>query len=356
MIVLIPSYEPDRRLVAVVRDLAGIEGLRVVVVDDGSGPDYAPWFAEAARAGAEVIAHESNRGKGAALRTGFAHIAAACPGQGVVCADSDGQHTSLDILRVAAALDDDADMVLGVRTFTGEVPLRSRVGNEVTKKVFRLVTGVSVADTQTGLRAYPARMLGWLGEVAGDRFEYELHLLLRAAREKRAIREVEIATVYLDDNSSSHFRPLRDSLRIYGPLLGFAGSSALAATIDAALLFGLVAAGSGVTAAVIAARLVSAGVNFTVNRRLVFTSTVPLARAAARYAALAALLLLANLVMIQTLTGVVGSLLVAKLLTESLLFGASFVVQRAHVFAETHRREAPVEPVAADQLVAPVSR
>ena len=356
MIVLIPSYEPDRRLVAVVRDLAGIEGLRVVVVDDGSGPDYAPWFAEAARAGAEVIAHESNRGKGAALRTGFAHIVAAYPGQGVVCADSDGQHTSLDILRVAAALDDDADMVLGVRTFTGEVPLRSRVGNEVTKKVFRLVTGVSVADTQTGLRAYPARMLGWLGEVAGDRFEYELHLLLRAAREKRAIREVEIATVYLDDNSSSHFRPLRDSLRIYGPLLGFAGSSALAATIDAALLFGLVAAGSGVTAAVIAARLVSAGVNFTVNRRLVFTSTVPLARAAARYAALAALLLLANLVMIQTLTGVVGSLLVAKLLTESLLFGASFVVQRAHVFAETHRREAPVEPVAADQLVAPVSR
>ena len=356
MIVLIPSYEPDRRLVAVVRDLAGIEGLRVVVVDDGSGPDYAPWFAEAARAGAEVIAHESNRGKGAALRTGFAHIVAAYPGQGVVCADSDGQHTSLDILRVAAALDDDADMVLGVRTFTGEVPLRSRVGNEVTKKVFRLATGVSVADTQTGLRAYPARMLGWLGEVAGDRFEYELHLLLRAAREKRAIREVEIATVYLDDNSSSHFRPLRDSLRIYGPLLGFAGSSALAATIDAALLFGLVAAGSGVTAAVIAARLVSAGVNFTVNRRLVFTSTVPLARAAARYAALAALLLLANLVMIQTLTGVVGSLLVAKLLTESLLFGASFVVQRAHVFAETHRREAPVEPVAADQLVAPVSR
>ena len=116
------------------------------------------------------------------------------------------------------------------------------------------------------------------------------------------------------------------------------------------------AAGSGVTAAVIAARLVSAGVNFTVNRRLVFTSTVPLARAAARYAALAAVLLLANLVMIQTLTGVVGSLLVAKLLTESLLFGASFVVQRAHVFAETHRREAPVEPVAADQLVAPVSR
>ena len=356
MIVLIPSYEPDRRLVAVVRDLAGIEGLRVVVVDDGSGPDYAPWFAEAARAGAEVIAHESNRGKGAALRTGFAHIAAACPGQGVVCADSDGQHTSLDILRVAAALDDDADMVLGVRTFTGEVPLRSRVGNEVTKKVFRLATGVSVADTQTGLRAYPARMLGWLGEVAGDRFEYELHLLLRAAREKRAIREVEIATVYLDDNSSSHFRPLRDSLRIYGPLLGFAGSSALAATIDAGLLFGLVAAGSGVTAAVIAARLASAGVNFTVNRRLVFTSTVPLARAAARYAALAAVLLLANLVMIQTLTGVVGSLLVAKLLTESLLFGASFVVQRAHVFAETHRREAPVEPVAADQLVAPVSR
>lgn len=352
MIVLIPSFEPDQRLVTVVRDLVGIKGLRVVVVDDGSGPGHAPWFAAAARAGADVIGHESNRGKGAALRTGFAHAAAAYPGHDVVCADSDGQHTSLDILRVAAALDDDADMVLGVRTFAGAVPLRSRFGNEVTKKVFRLVTGVSVSDTQTGLRAYPARMLDWLAEVEGDRFEYELHLLLRAAREKLAIREVEIATVYLDDNSSSHFRPIQDSLRIYGPLLGFAGSSALAAALDAGLFFGLVALGSGVTTAVVAARVVSASVNFTINRRLVFTSKVPLAQAVRRYAALAAVLLVANLVMIQALTSVVGTLWVAKMLTESLLFGASFVIQRAHVFAETHRRAAPVEPAVQGQLTA----
>lgn len=126
-------------------------------------------------AGAEVLTHPVNRGKGAALRTGFAHIRAHHPGEPVVCADSDGQHTLLDILRVAAAIDDEVDMVLGVRRFTGRVPLRSRVGNLFTAGLFALVTGHWIADTQTGLRGYPHRQLDWLADVPGDRFEYELN-------------------------------------------------------------------------------------------------------------------------------------------------------------------------------------
>ncbi len=330
---LIPSYEPDRRLVQLAHDLAWVDDVEVVVVDDGSGAGYAPLFAQVGRSGAEVLTHRQNRGKGAALRTGFAHIRAHHPGQAVVCADSDGQHTLLDILRVAAALDDpEVDLVLGVRRFTGRVPLRSRFGNRVTAALFALATGVKVVDTQTGLRGYPHRMLAWLAQVPGERFEYELNLLLRAGRESLELRQVEIATVYLDQNASSHFRPLRDSLRVLRPLFGYAASSLGGFALDAALLFLLVPVLGSLAAAIVIARLVSATANFLANRHLVFGArTVPLWRSARRYALLAGAILAANLVLMEGLTPLLG-LVVAKLVTEVSLFVVGYVVQRQVVF------------------------
>ncbi|MBB2943959.1 glycosyltransferase involved in cell wall biosynthesis [Actinoplanes lutulentus] len=339
MIVLIPAYQPDHRLVQICSDLARY---RIVVVDDGSGSAYTEVFEAARQAGAEVIRLDHNRGKGFALKTGFAHIAARHPGQDVVCADSDGQHRPADIAAVASRVAvTEAAMVLGVRRFTGNVPARSRFGNTATRVLFRLVTGRSVTDTQTGLRGYPSWVLNWLGATPGDRFEYELRLLLRAVREGLAIEEVEIATVYLDGNRSSHFRPLQDSVRIYRPLLGsifaFAGSSLLAFAADAALLAVFVTASGHLIASAVAARLVSATLNYTVNRRTVFGPLAPHRYAAPRYAALALVSLVANVLLLRALAGTFGSLPVAKLLTELSLFAAGFVVQRAFVFARTHR-------------------
>ncbi|WP_045742922.1 glycosyltransferase [Actinoplanes rectilineatus] len=339
MIVLIPAYQPDHRLVDLVRQLAR----RVVVVDDGSGPAYTRVFDEARAAGAEIVTLKRNRGKGAALKIGFGHIEAHHRGHDVVCADSDGQHRPQDIEAVAARLEaTGAPMVLGVRRFTGRVPARSRFGNATTRLLFLLVTGCAITDTQTGLRGYPATMLRRLGEVPGERFEYELRLLLTAARERMPIEEVEIATVYLDGNSSSHFRPLQDSARIYAPLLAFAGSSLLAFAIDAALLAVLVAATGQVVLSAVLARLVSATVNYTVNRRAVFhaSGSVPHRRAAPRYAALAAVSLTANVLLLSGLSNLLGSLVVAKLVTEVTLFLAGFLIQRSFVY----QRPAPVRP------------
>jgi putative flippase GtrA len=337
VIVLIPAYRPDHRLA----ELAGrLDRHRVLVVDDGSGPPYAEAFAAARRAGAEVITLSGNRGKGFALRAGFAHIRQNCPGEDVVCADSDGQHRVEDIEAVAARLAaSDAAMVLGVRRFAGPVPARSRFGNATTRLFFRMITGCAVTDTQTGLRGYPARMLPWLGRVPGDRFEYELRLLLRAARERLPVDEVGIATVYLDGNSSSHFRPVIDSARIYGPLLAFAGSSLLAFAVDAALLAGLVAWTGHLVGSAVAARLVSATLNYTVNRGAVFggPDRAPHRRAAPRYAALALASLTANVALLQVLAAATGSLVAAKVACEALLFLAGFAIQRAVVF---HRRPA----------------
>lgn len=332
MVILIPSYQPDRRLLDLLVSLADAQ---IVVVDDGSGPSYAHWFAAAVRAGAQVVHHDANRGKGQALRTGFAYIAAHFPGESVVCADSDGQHTAADIAQVAAILTaQDADLVLGVRGFTGQVPARSRLGNTVTRWLFRAATGMNIADTQTGLRAYPARMLGWLGGINGDRFEYELKVLLAASRQGKTIVQVPIATVYLDENSASHFRPVRDSWLIYRPLLKFCGSSLLGFALDCILLAVLLGLTGSLTLAVIGARLVSATVNYTVNRRFVFADgkPLPVRRTLPSYLGLALVLLGGNLVLMWTLNPLLGPT-AAKILTELTLLAASYLIQRGWVFA-----------------------
>lgn len=345
MIILIPSYQPDHRLVDLVRDLRrALPRAPVLVVDDGSGPRYAAVFAQARALGAEVLTGDVNRGKGHALKAGFAHLRTAHPGQGVVCADSDGQHTVTDILRVGDAIAP-GTMVLGARQFVGAVPLRSRVGNEATRWIFAAATGQRLRDTQTGLRAYPADLLGWLTTVPGERFEYEMAVLLAARRARHAVLEVPIRTVYLDDNASSHFRPLVDSLRVYQPMVRFAASSLTAFAIDTAVLLALSAFGWGLAAAVVGARLVSGAANFAVNRSLVFgqVGRAGVATAAVRYAALASALVVANYLVLRAMVDGLGMpLLAAKVVTEMGLVVVSFAVQRQHVFVQPRRhRDAP---------------
>lgn len=349
MIILIPAYEPDVRLINLVTSMRapGPRGAasapHIVIVDDGSGPAFRSIFDRVAVLGATVLRHRVNRGKGAALKTGFAHIAEYYPDADVVCADCDGQHTARDILRVAAAIgadsSSDGSMVLGSRSFTGPVPLRSRFGNTLTRGLFTLSTGQRVADTQTGLRGYPAKLLPWLLRVPGERFEYELNALLHARGAGYAIGEVPIETVYLDGNASSHFRPVVDSARIYAPLLRFAASSLLAFTADSLALFALMSMTGNLAGSVIGARLFSGTLNYLTNRRLVFRAPAHAERpgirqSATRYATLAVALLTANYLMLALFFGVVGlPLVVAKVLTEVTLFGTSYAVQRRVVFA-----------------------
>ena len=347
-VVLIPAFQPDGRLVALVDAL--LPRGPVVVVDDGSDAACAPVFAAVAARGAVVIAHPVNRGKGAALRTGFAAIARAWPGADVVTADSDGQHTPDDVARVAGALPGARDaaspapqdaptersaIVLGVRAFTGAVPLRSRAGNALTRRAFRLATGVDVTDTQTGLRGFPAAVLPWLQAVRGDRFEYEFRMLLAAPAAGIAIVQVPIATVYLEANASSHFRPLVDSARIYAPLLRFTASALLAFAVDSAMLLALHAVTGMLLFSVVAARLLSASVNYVVNRSHVFSvgRRLPVRTTLARYASLAGLLLAANYGLLSALSDAGVPLFAAKVLTDAALFVVSYSVQRAVVFA-----------------------
>ena len=170
-----------------------------------------------------MLIHENNRGKGAALRTAFAWVRENLPRMvGVVTVDGDGQHDPEDVRRVAEELarEPNGGLVLGVRSFAGDVPFRSRLGNFWTRGLFRLITGLSVSDTQTGLRGIPAVLLPRLLAIPGDRYEYEIRMLADARRHPAPPREVSVRTIYLDGNASSHYRPLRDTFRTQLALWG----------------------------------------------------------------------------------------------------------------------------------------
>jgi putative flippase GtrA len=337
MVVLIPSYEPDHKLVTLIAAIrADDPAVPIVIVDDGSGPAYAAIFAAARESRCDVVTHSRNRGKGAALKTGFAHVAARYPQHDVVCADCDGQHTVTDIARVGAATHERRDgIVLGARGFDGDVPLRSRFGNTVTRTLFGWLTGTHLGDTQTGLRGYPAYLLGWLQDVPGDRFEYELEVLLAARRLGLAIHELPIGTIYLDGNASSHFDPIRDSIRVYVPLVKFATASLTAFAVDAAVFFALLALGAPLLWSVVLARVTSAAFNFSANRRFVFGDRRGGPWRAVRYALVALVILALNATLLAVLIGHLSVPVVpAKLGTESALWLVSFAAQRRWVFAD----------------------
>lgn len=347
MIILIPAYQPDDKLTGLAQSIRQLApGLRVVIVDDGSGPDYDPVFDSVRQLGCLVIGYRDNQGKGFALKTGFAFIATEFPGADVVCADCDGQHAIGDILRIAQRVRTSGGaMVLGIRSFTGEVPARSRFGNTLTRWLFRLSTGRRIDDTQTGLRGYPASMLGWLQSIGGDRYEYELNILLEACQTGRAIETEDIATIYLAENASSHFRPLVDSVRIYAPMVKFMASSLAAFAIDAVALLVLTALTGSLLFAVIGARLLSSGTNFLINRRAVFVHGRDRAvtAAAAGYFSLVVALLAVNYCSLVSLTALHVPLLLAKILTEATLFVVSYAVQSRVLFSSGQSNGPPTD-------------
>lgn len=343
MIILIPSYEPTHRLTDLVTELRqAAPDVGMVVVDDGSGPPYAARFASVVELGVELVTFPDNRGKGAALKAGFRHIARQHPGHDVVTADSDGQHTVDDILRVAFRLRREEDaLVLGVRAFSAtsdqqRVPARSRFGNAVSALLFKVAAGYAVTDTQTGLRGLPASALEWANTVMGERFEYELEMLLAVPDAGLRVVELPIATVYLDHNASSHFRPLRDSARVMRPMLRFASASFAGFLIDTVVLQLVFWLTGSLLGSVVAARVMSGSANFALNRRILGRGT-PIMRAALKYALLAVALLGANYVWLSVLTAAGIALLPAKLVTEVALYVVSFAVQRTIVFARGSR-------------------
>ncbi len=218
--IIIPAFDPDENLIHIV-DRVWDLGNQVIVVDDGSEASKAGLF-ERLCDEAIVLHHEQNEGKGAAIKTALTYIKANlwdCNVIGVM--DADGQHLPEDMEKlVMKANNRQNTMVLGVRKIGADMPLKSRLGNAITREVFHLLSGVKVSDTQTGLRAFPREMIDSLLQVRGTRYEYETNVLFYCTKHDIPMLEVPIKTIYHDkENSCSHFHVLRDSFRIYRDIL-----------------------------------------------------------------------------------------------------------------------------------------
>ncbi|NLO85568.1 MAG: glycosyltransferase [Clostridiales bacterium] len=358
--VIIPAYKPDDRLppyIAALRE-AGIG--KIVIVDDGSGEEFGLLFASIPQDEVvHIISYMPNAGKGVALKRGMEYIKDECQDQRfVITADSDGQHTVHDVLRMAGSLGESSEgLLLGSRDFAeSHVPPKSRMGNRITSVVFKLLYGHWVSDTQTGLRGFERKLLPMMIAVRGDRYEYEMNMLIECSAHKLPMRPLTIETVYENNNEGSHFRAVRDSARIYGVIFGgffrFISASLISFLVDYGLYllinnllkqfvpaldneFNLIfmKVVSRIAIATVAARVLSGIVNYALNRKLVFASKASAKKTFPRY------LVVFFLIMVLS-AGLTSSMHVwfgwsdnmSKIPVDIALFFLSYYLQRKWVF------------------------
>jgi len=333
-VVLIPAYKPDERLIELTRELIVDNGLDVLLVDDGGQEAFKHIFEACRELGAEVAVHAVNMGKGRALKTGINAAMLKWPDMaGIVTADADGQHTPKDILRLIDALHEHPDkLVLGSRAFTGNVPFKSLWGNRITRFVYALASGVKVGDTQTGLRALPVSSLPAMARIDGERYEYEMNVLLKLRDMGLGVHEVPIETIYINDNAGSHFNPVRDAIKIYMVIFKYLFSSIASFVIDYALYW--LCLGFGLTSwlSYALARLVSSQVNYNLNKHTVFGGRGG-KNAMVKYYALCVVQGLIGAGLVQVLPSVLPiSAAIIKIPVDLILFILSYFIQRDYVF------------------------
>ncbi len=353
--VVLPSLDPDEKLIAVIDGLLEYGFSDIILVNDGSKQENLHYFTDLAAQHPEIhlLHHEVNKGKGAALKNAFRFFLANRPdGYGVVTVDGDNQHHPADTRACCEHMLETGHAVLGCRDFNQEdVPARSSFGNKTTSMIFRIFVGMTISDTQTGLRALPRKVLEELVEVYGDRFEYETNMLLAFKTKGIAFDEVKIRTVYIEENKSSHFRVIHDSWRIYKLILAhffrYTLSSLVSAVVDTGAfslfswLFGKFLTGLSLTAAAgILARVISSLLNFFMNQKLVFKTNVNTKKAMVRYYMLALPQMAAQVLLTQGVyalfsipdsANLLRTVIYAVVMTA--LYFMSYMIQQRWVFA-----------------------
>lgn len=350
--IVIPAYEPDDRLIDLLDQINTNKIGIVILVDDGSGEKFRKIFEEAEKrikaTGGCLLKHSVNMGKGKALKTAFSYIIENYPAAvGAVTADSDGQHTVECIQKVSENLMNyPNNLILGVRTFDGEdIPWKSRFGNKLTEKIFSYVAGIHVSDTQTGLRGIPMQFMKELIHMEGDRFEFEMRMLLECAG-RYNVTEVPIQTIYdSKENHQTHFNPVSDSLKIYrilgGKFVKYIISSFSASIIDL-LMFSIFCFGLKnrypemyVALATMSARAISATYNYIINYKIVFKSRESVGMSGMKYIILAIAQMCISALLVTLFVKFVPIVpeVIEKVIVDTGLFFLSYYIQQKYVFS-----------------------
>ena len=355
LVIVLPSLDPDAKFSGVVSGLAESGFEHIVIVDDGSDQDHQQWFALAeAYPQCTVLHHGVNKGKGRALKTAFSHVLEKLPeAKGVITIDGDGQHLLKDIIACGnKMLEEGNKVVLGCRDFNlPGVPPRSVAGNKFTARAFRLLFGIRITDTQTGLRAIPAQFLPEFCEIAGERFEYETNMLLQMKRSGIDFYEQPIETVYDPEDYSSHYNAVKDSWKLGKVMLRFLLSgtgakyavSAVASVALDKLLYLLLVSFFGIEREAVfhlLATFLSSVFNFHVNKFWVFRKSGEYGMDLLSYYCVCiprTLLstLFTSLVIVRLQAATPGIATLVNIIVDTVLFFVTYFLQKKWVFRKT---------------------
>ncbi|MBP3631085.1 MAG: bifunctional glycosyltransferase family 2/GtrA family protein [Clostridia bacterium] len=341
--IIIPALNPDDKTITLIKELKKQGWHKILLVDDGSKEECKGIFKIAKEEySCKLISHYKNMGKGRALKYAFNHLLTSDEEfSAVVTIDCDGQHSPYDVSKLVEKYEESGDnnLILGVRKFDKKVPLKSSFGNKMTRSTMALFCGVKVSDANTGLRLFPKPIMVKFLDTAGDRFQYEINMLLETKDKDVGIVEVPIETIYYENNKSTHFRPFVDSFRIYSLFLKYIFASTASFVVDFllfALFLGLtknITFVSNIILSTVLARVISSTFNFIVNKNKVFKSDNGVARTAICYFVLAIFTMFASGILVDVLVEyALFNALLAKILVDSVLFVFNFIVQRDIIF------------------------
>ena len=334
---LVPAYEPEEKMIPFLEELKDVFST-IVVVNDGSSSNE---VFDKIPDGIKLLVHEVNKGKGRALKTGFEYIRGLEGIEGVVTADADGQHIVTDIVACCNKfLENPESAVFGCRDFGSEskIPPRSRFGNQLTSRLMKLFCSITLTDTQTGLRVLPIKYIDEFIATEGERYEYEMNCIMKIKELDLPLVEVPIEVIYIDNNKSSHFNPVVDSIKIYKVFIKFCLSSFGSFIVDI-LLFMLakhflkpVTPAYYIIVSTVLARICSGVFNYSINR-MVFKSKAKASSSGPKYFILWLALMTASALIVNGLNYIlpIGPTLI-KIVVDTLLFICSYKVQQNWVY------------------------
>ncbi len=342
IVIIIPAYKPHKKIMKEFMEELNKNFENIVIVDDGSGEEYQNFFASFKKQGLTILKHHINLGKGRAIKTAFNYcLNTYSEIVGCVTADCDGQHTIEDIKKCALKLKQEPEkLILGTRDFDKEnIPFKSRYGNKITRNIFKTFIGIKITDTQTGLRAFGKNTMKQFLNVSGERFEYETNILIECKENNIKIAEVPIETVYINNNETSHFHPVRDAILIYKLFLKYI-LSALSSFIVDILLFtifihvlptiemGII---TTIVLATIMARIFSSVYNFTINAKVVFKNRGK--SSIIKYFVLVGVQMFVSAFAVSFICNTIyANATFMKIVVDAIIFILNFIIQREWVF------------------------
>lgn len=347
IVIIIPSYKPNKEIMMEFIEKLKRSFKNIVVVDDGSGEEYKQFFEEVKNEDIVVLKHHINFGKGRGIKTAFNYVLNNYPDiTGVITADCDGQHYIEDITKCAEKLKEDPEkLVIGYRNFDEkQVPFRSRFGNKITRGIFNTFVGIKISDTQSGLRAFGKKNMKMFLTTSGERYEYETNMLIDCKEKNIEIAEVPISTVYISNNSGSHFNPIKDSIMIYKLFAKYIISSISSFILDILLYTVFVNLLpemknniiTEIVVATIVSRIISATYNFIVNSKMVFKNKNK--DSVIKYLILSGIQMFISAFAVSKLFELLhlNSTLI-KVIVDTIIFIINFIIQREWVFKKNKK-------------------